>query len=114
VRKRCFLYALGVALLAWLPPAAAWSEPDASVPDAPDASVGQGGSDQNQQEGDDITGRVVTVCNDTRDCTRGFSCRSNRCVYVGIREAEQGCLLGFQGVAVLLGIALAMSRRRPG
>jgi hypothetical protein len=83
--------ALALAALASLTSAVAWAQQaDGSVPDVPDASVGQGGSDQGQEEGDDPT-RVPTTCQDSRDCSRGFSCKGGRCTYVGYRVAGRRC-----------------------
>lgn len=56
----------------------------------PDASVGEGGADRDNEQGDDTTGRVVTVCDRASDCSAGFSCVQGRCTWIGIREAEGG------------------------
>ena len=108
--------ALALAVLASLCPAAAFAQQaDGSIPDVPDASVGQGGTDQGQEEDDNIT-RVPTTCQSSSDCARGFVCKGTRCTYVGYRVAEQGCLLGANGAAaVLVGVGVALvglSRRR--
>ncbi len=92
----------------------AGAEPDASVLDAavPDASVGQGGADRDNPEGDDSAGRTPTFCRSTKDCERGFACQNNRCVFVGYRKADgQGCLFGPVPGALALA-ALWAARRR--
>lgn len=110
-----WMCALALAALVGLSPATAQAQQaDGSVPDVPDASVGQGGADQGQEEGDDIS-RVPTNCQASSDCARGFVCKGGRCTYVGYRVAEQGCLLGVNGAVVLAGMGVALfgaSRRR--
>lgn len=103
----------GLALLLSIPAAqAAGDGTDAGVIGVPDASVGQGGSDQSQQEGDDNTGQVVTACHESRDCNKGFACNNTRCVYIGFREASGGCLLGVDaGAGAVLGVLLVGARR---
>lgn len=83
---------------------------DASVPDA---SVGEGGADRDQQEAEDQTGRVPTVCRESDDCAAGFSCQGTRCVYTGVRRATGGgCLGAAPAVIILFGAGLAVRRRR--
>lgn len=110
--RRC---ALALAALVSFFPIPAWAQQaDGSVPDVPDASVGQGGADQGQEEGDDIS-RVPTTCQASSDCARGFVCKGGRCTYVGYRVAEQGCLLGANGALLLAGVGVALfgvGRRR--
>ena len=80
----------GLDALAQTPP----SEFDASLPDA---STGTGGAETSQEMDD---GRSNTVCAQSRDCERGFTCNNSRCSYVGYRMATQpGC---FGGTAVLI------------
>jgi len=104
---------LAFALL--FPAQTAWAADGGSVDagvDVPDGSVGQGGADQGQEE-DDTTGHVATSCLDNRDCSKGFSCSGRRCVYVGYREADQGCVLGLgAGTAVAAGLILMHLRRQ--
>jgi hypothetical protein len=78
---------------------------DASIPDA---SVGIGGADQDNQEKNDGTSN--TVCAATRDCERGFTCKGGHCSYAGIREATCGGCGG--GAAVILFPFLLMFRMR--
>lgn len=114
-----------VGLLACLPlllPAVslAQSADDAGVPDGgiriplPDASVGEGGADRDNPEGEDGTGRVNAVCRSTSDCSPRFTCQAGTCRYTGVREAERvGCLLGPEAALVLVGLAgVAAPRRR--
>ena len=85
--------------------------PDASVPDA---SVGEGGADREQQEGEDSVGRVPTTCRDNDDCSQGFDCHETRCVYTGIRRAPTGgCLGSSPALLLVLGLAAAVKRRQP-
>ena len=80
---------------------------DASIPDA---SVGVGGAETSQEMDD---GRANTVCAQSRDCERGFSCTNSRCKYVGYRMASQtpGCG-GFAAAALFPGLVLWRWRRR--
>jgi uncharacterized protein (TIGR03382 family) len=79
---------------------------DASLPDA---SVGIGGADQNNQEMGDGTSN--TVCASTRDCERGFACNKGKCTYAGYRVATcQGCSNG--AMAAMLPLALLWRSRR--
>ncbi len=89
----------------------------------PDASVGEGGADRDNEQGDDTTGRVVTVCERASDCSAGFSCAQGRCTWIGIREAEggfgcgggQGALAaGVLPFAVLLSARFRSTRRCSG
>lgn len=103
-------------LLLALSPAAAWAQDaggfdfDASIPDA---SVGEGGADRDQQEAEDQTGRVPTVCQDSEDCASGFSCRDRRCVWTGVRRATGGGCLGGGSAMLIFGTAfVSRSRKR--
>lgn len=84
--------------------------------DVPDGSVGEGGADRDNEEAEDRTGRVPTVCSESYDCAPGFACRDRRCVYIGIRKAEGG--FGCGGLATPLGaiplaaVLLHLRRRR--
>ncbi|QSQ12796.1 MXAN_6627.5 family MYXO-CTERM protein [Myxococcus landrumensis] len=80
----------------------------------PDASSGEGGSDRDNPEGDDGTGRVNTACRSTRDCSPRFSCEDGTCRYTGVRKAEQvGCVMGAEAALVLVGLAgMALPRRK--
>lgn len=74
----------------------------------PDDGVDPGG-----EEGDDNTGRVVTRCHSSRDCSPRFTCKEGRCRYTGVRQAERvGCLLGPEAALVLVGLTLAAVHRR--
>jgi len=103
--------ALAFVLHAHAASAADGGTPDAGT-DAPDASVGQGGADQGQEE-DDTTGHVANSCLDARDCSKGFTCSSRHCVYVGYREADEGCVLGLNAAtAVATGLVLLGLRKK--
>jgi hypothetical protein len=81
----------------------------------PDASVGEGGADRDNPEGEDGVGRVVTKCRTSGDCSPRFSCTHGQCQYTGIRDAERvGCLLGPEAAVVLVGLGLAAAWRRRG
>lgn len=112
VTVRVFLMALTLsASLGWAQDAGDVVLPDASVPDA---SIGEGGADRDQQEAEDKTGRVPTSCRDNDDCAQGFSCSQTRCVYTGVRRATGGGCLG-AAPALLLTVAIAsIARRRRG
>lgn len=78
-------------------------------------SAGEGGSDRDNPEGDDTTGRVVTVCEFTSDCSRGFVCAAGKCTWGGgIRNANGGCLCDFTGTALLFLFGVAVIGWRPG
>ena len=78
---------------------------DASIPDA---SVGTGGAETSQEMED---GKMNTVCAQSQDCERGFTCSSSRCKYVGFRPATQpGCVGGT--AVLLLPVMLVLRRRR--
>jgi hypothetical protein len=87
---------------------------DAGVPpSAPDASVGEGGADRDNPEGEDGVGRVIINCRSSSDCSPRFTCSQGKCRYSGIREAERaGCLLGPETAALLMGLGLAVALRR--
>jgi hypothetical protein len=88
-----------------------------SVYDIPDASVGGGGADRDNPEGDDSTGRPGGTCRSGADCAARFSCSQGQCRYTGIRQAERvGCLLGPEDTlaVVALGLVLAARRGREG
>jgi len=81
---------------------------------APDASVGEGGADRDNPEGEDGVGRVPVKCRNSGECAPRFTCSGGRCQYSGIREAERvGCLLGPEAAVVLVGLGMiaAWSRR---
>ena len=84
------------------------SEFDASIPDA---SVGVGGADNNNQEKGD--GTENTSCSNSSDCERGFSCNNNRCHYSGTQVAScQGCGGGaMAALLVPIGLVLRLRRR---
>lgn len=79
----------------------------------PDASVGEGGADRDNPEGEDGVGRVVIDCRSSSDCSPRFSCNHGKCHYTGIREAERvGCLLGPEAAVMLVGLGLVSAWRR--
>ena len=104
-------------LLACLPlllPLGALAQSDGEL-DAglPDASVGEGGADRDNPEGDDSTGRVNTSCRSTRDCSPRFTCDDGLCRDTGVRQADQqGCVLGAQAALVVMGLAAVGGYRR--
>ncbi len=78
-------------------------------------SVGEGGADRDNPEGDDATGRVVVNCRSSNDCSPGFSCSHGKCRYSGIREAERvGCLLGPEDSLAVVALGLVLVARRRG
>lgn len=106
---RCLL-----ACLPFLLPLGALAQSDGgSDTGLPDASVGEGGADRDNPEGDDSTGRVNTSCRSSRDCSSRFSCSDGRCQYTGVRKADQqGCVLGAQAALVVMGLAAVGGHRR--
>ena len=79
---------------------------DASIPDA---SIGVGGAETSQEMDD---GRSNTVCSQSRDCERGFTCSNARCTYLGYRKATQpGCLGGTAALILPLMIVWRWRRR---
>lgn len=125
------LHSLLVGLLACLPlllptVGLAQSDPDAGAePDGgydaggpiiiplPDASVGEGGPDRDNPEGEDGTGQVATVCRSTRDCSPRFTCQEGTCRYTGVRQAQTtGCLLGPEAALLIVGLAAVAAPRR--
>ncbi len=88
----------------------AWAFADPDVPDplmVPDASVGQGGAQQGNEESD-----TATVCTSDKDCDRGLKCDHNKCTWQQYRQATfSGC--GGKALATLaVGLVLAGRRRR--
>lgn len=88
--------------------AGAFADPD--VPDptmVPDASVGQGGAQQGNEESD-----TTTMCTSDRDCDRGLKCDHNKCTWQRYRQATfSGC--GGKALATLaLSLVVAGRRRR--
>jgi MYXO-CTERM domain-containing protein len=102
---------LGASSLAW---AEDGGSQDGGSTSAPDASVGEGGADRDNPEGEDGTGRVVVNCRSSSDCSPRFTCNQGKCRYTGVREATRvGCLLGPEGALMLAGLGLvAVWRRR--
>ncbi|QRN98672.1 hypothetical protein JRI60_06395 [Archangium violaceum] len=90
--------------------------PDAgSVFDVPDGSVGGGGADRDNPEGDDSTGRPGGACRSSVECASRFSCVQGQCRYTGIRQAERvGCLLGPEDTLAVAGLGLVVAARRRG
>ena len=85
--------------------------PDFADAHIPDASVGIGGAEDNNQEMDE--GMSNTSCAATRDCERGFTCKSGRCSYAGFREATCGGCGGGLAVIWFPVVLLWRSRIRP-
>jgi MYXO-CTERM domain-containing protein len=76
-------------------------------------SLGEGGADRDNPEGDDTTGRVVKSCRSSSDCSPRFTCSQGTCRYSGIREAERvGCLLGPEAALGVVGLGLIAAWRR--
>ena len=93
-------------------------ETDGGVPTVIDGgTVGEGGADRDNEEGQDSVGRVPVICERSSDCGQGFGCVEGRCRWRGVREAEGGFGCGGGGHAALaalllpLGVAL-LGRRR--
>lgn len=83
---------------------------DASLPDLPDASIGEGGAETSQEMED---GHENSVCAANRDCERGFTCNGGKCRYVGYRIATQPSCLGAGGfVAAPMVLGWLWRRRR--
>lgn len=83
-----------------------------SIYDIPDASVGGGGADQDNPEGDDTIG-PGGACRTSGDCAARFSCSQGLCRYTGIRQAERvGCLLGPSDTLAVVGLGLVVAVRR--
>lgn len=108
------LLCLGLAVPALARAQDAGAQEDGGVSSRPDASVGEGGADRDNPEGEDGVGRVVVNCRSSNDCSPRFTCNQGKCKYSGIREAERvGCLLGPEAAVVLTGLGLvAVWRRR--
>jgi len=86
---------------------------DGGISASPDASVGEGGADRDNPEGEDGVGRVVVNCRSSSDCSPRFSCTQGKCRYSGIREAERvGCLGGTEAAVVVVGLGLVAAWRR--
>ncbi|WP_375768163.1 hypothetical protein NR798_41860 [Archangium gephyra] len=107
--------------LALLLPLAVHAQQDAgtrdagSVYDVPDASVGGGGADRDNPEGDDSTGRPGGACRSGNDCAARFSCTQGVCRYTGIRQADRvGCLLGPEDSLAVVGLGLVLAVWRRG
>lgn len=108
-----FLRACLLAVMLGLGPGA--SAEDGGGSSVPDGSVGEGGADRDNPEGEDSTGRVTVNCRSTSDCSPGFSCTAGRCRYSGLREAERvGCLLGPEAAIGVLALGILAARRRSG
>jgi MYXO-CTERM domain-containing protein len=103
---------LGASSAAW---AQAGEGEDGGTSSAPDGSVGEGGADRDNPEGEDSAGRVVVKCRNSSDCSPRFSCSQGRCRYTGVREAERvGCMVGPEAAVVLVGLGLVVAWRRRG
>ena len=79
--------------------------------DTPDASAGNGGSQNMTQEGEE--GMPNGTCSLNRDCERGFTCVNGMCKYIGYRQATEGCNAA-PSLALISAAALVLFlRRRP-
>jgi MYXO-CTERM domain-containing protein len=86
---------------------------DGGISAPPDAgSVGEGGADRDNPEGEDSTGRIVVNCRNSSDCSPRFSCTQGKCRYSGVREAERVGCLGSEGALGVVGLGLAVAWRR--
>jgi hypothetical protein len=79
--------------------------------DTPDASAGNGGADQMNQESDEDMKNGT--CALSRDCERGFACVNGMCTYMGFRQATQGCNTA-PSLALLLAAGAIWPVRRRG
>ena len=116
---RCVLTRLALTLALLLP--LAGRAQDAGVPDGgslydlPDASVGGGGADRDNPEGEDSAGRPGGTCRSSAECATRFSCTQGQCRYTGIRQAERvGCLLGPEDTLAVVALGLVVAVRRRG
>jgi hypothetical protein len=106
VRHRLQLMALLAAVAA--APAFAQGEDGDSGLARPDAGPVNPGNEEEEES----VGKTPTVCRNSNDCERGFTCDNGKCAYVGYRKADRvGCLAGAQGSLVLVGFAFATRRR---
>jgi len=113
LRTTLLTLAIGLGLGAPFAAQAQQGGEDGGISTAPDASVGEGGADRDNPEGEDGVGRVVVDCRSSSDCSPRFSCTQGKCRYSGIREAERvGCLGGPEAAMVLVGLGLAVAWRR--
>ncbi len=88
---------------------------DAGEISFPDASVGEGGADRDQQESQDSVGRVTLVCTTSIECDRGFVCEDRHCRWQGVRKADGGFGCGgMAGTALILPFAAGAWVRRRG
>lgn len=114
--RTCLLTALlglGLGIPALARAQDAGAQEDGGVSSAPDASVGEGGADRDNPEGEDGTGQVIKSCRHSTDCSPRFTCHDGTCQYTGIRDAQRvGCLLGPEAAVVLLGLGLVSVWRR--
>ncbi|QSQ22641.1 hypothetical protein JY651_47340 [Pyxidicoccus parkwayensis] len=77
----------------------------------PDASVGEGGPDRDNPEGED--GQLPTTCRRSGDCAPRFTCQEGMCRYTGVRQAQTaGCLLGPEATLLVVGLAAVAAPRR--
>ncbi len=83
-----------------------WADPqDASVPDA---SVGQGGADMNNEEND----KEGLPCLDSKSCDARTACVNGRCVPTKVRDIGGCSTSPGVGLAMLAGLAVIALRRR--
>lgn len=114
-RLSCLALTLGVLVAAAARAQDAGSPDAGSLYDIPDASVGTGGADRDNPEGEDSAGRPGGACRSNGDCAARFSCSQGVCRYTGIRQAERvGCLLGPEDTLAVVGLGLVVAARRRG
>lgn len=99
------LFALTLAVPSFAQDAGA----DGGTSFAPDASVGEGGS---EREETDDTGKVTAFCQRDGDCSRGFNCHDGRCTWVPVRKAERLGCLAHAWTELLAAMAVAVLFRR--
>ncbi len=102
-----------LCLMLWLLPLASRAEDGGVLDQIPDASVGGGGADRDNEENEGGVGQPGGVCLTGRDCAARFGCVEGRCRYVGVRQAERvGCLLGPEDTLAVVGLGLVLVLRR--
>ena len=102
-RMRC----LALIMVVWSGSAVA-EPPDVPDPSMiPDASVGQGGAQQGNEESD-----MAPACTSDNDCDRGLRCVQYKCTWQQYRQATfRGC--GGKAMAVAaIGLVFFARRRR--
>ena len=101
-----------LCLMLWLLPLASRAQDGGVLDHVPDASVGGGGADRDNEETEGGVGQPGGVCLTGRDCAARFGCVEGRCRYVGVRQAERvGCLLGPEDTLAVVGLGLVLVLR---